>query len=481
MKKQAVNPYLPSWEYIPDGEPHVFGGRVYIYGSHDKFNGVSFCLNDYVGWSAPVDDLSDWRYEGVTWRKKQAPGLNIGFMNSMFASDCCRGPDGRYYLYYFIGFKSVISVAVCDTPAGKFEFLGRVKYADGKVIGSKKEPLQFDPAIFVDDDGRVYLYTGFGPVKAPPFMLGKKPTVKGAMCFELEPDMTTVKSEGFTYIGVPAEAGAKGTPYEGHGFFEAASMRKFNGKYYFVYSSILGHELCYAVSDNPMTGFKYGGTLVSNGDIGVNGHTNPKDAGDFTGNTHGGLVEANGKYYVFYHRQTNRHQFSRQACAEEIKMNPDGGFEQAERTSCGLNGGPLRGEGKYEARIACVLKAKQGNRFYMFGKKNNEPYFTQTGADREDNPDQYIANFGDGCTAGFKYFDLQNPKNISVTVKGAAKGKLSVTDNEYGGNTLAEIEINPSKQYFGFSAPLIAASGKTALFFKFAGAGTFDFKEFELR
>ena len=39
MKKQAFNPYLPSWEYIPDGEPYVFGDRVYIYGSHDFYNG----------------------------------------------------------------------------------------------------------------------------------------------------------------------------------------------------------------------------------------------------------------------------------------------------------------------------------------------------------------------------------------------------------------------------------------------------------
>ena len=54
MKKQAFNPYLPSWEYVPDGEPHVFGDRVYVYGSHDRFNGETFCLNDYICWSAPV-------------------------------------------------------------------------------------------------------------------------------------------------------------------------------------------------------------------------------------------------------------------------------------------------------------------------------------------------------------------------------------------------------------------------------------------
>ena len=58
MKRQAFNPYLPSWEYIPDGEPHVFGDRVYIYGSHDYFNGNVFCLGDYVCYSAPVTDLT---------------------------------------------------------------------------------------------------------------------------------------------------------------------------------------------------------------------------------------------------------------------------------------------------------------------------------------------------------------------------------------------------------------------------------------
>ncbi len=35
MKKQVFNPFFPLNEYIPDGEPHVFGDRVYLYGSHD--------------------------------------------------------------------------------------------------------------------------------------------------------------------------------------------------------------------------------------------------------------------------------------------------------------------------------------------------------------------------------------------------------------------------------------------------------------
>ena len=47
MKKEAVNPFLPEDVYIADGEPHVFGDRVYLFGSHDKENGDTFCMLDY--------------------------------------------------------------------------------------------------------------------------------------------------------------------------------------------------------------------------------------------------------------------------------------------------------------------------------------------------------------------------------------------------------------------------------------------------
>lgn len=120
MRHPGVNPYLPLWEYVPDGEPHVFGDRVYLYGSHDRFNGYNFCLNDYVGWSAPVTDLSDWRYEGVLYRRTQDP-RNADGRQCLYAPDVARGPDGRYYLYYALDGTSMISVAVCDTPAGAYE------------------------------------------------------------------------------------------------------------------------------------------------------------------------------------------------------------------------------------------------------------------------------------------------------------------------------------------------------------------------
>ena len=116
--KQAVNPYMPSWEYVPDAEPHVVGDRVYVYGSHDIFNGLNFCLGDYVCWSAPVNDLGNWRYEGCIYKREQDPAApRIRLTNGLAAPDMVQGPDGRFYLYYFMGGTKMISVAVCDEPA----------------------------------------------------------------------------------------------------------------------------------------------------------------------------------------------------------------------------------------------------------------------------------------------------------------------------------------------------------------------------
>ncbi len=474
--KQAFNPYLPSYEYVPDGEPHLFDGRVYVYGSHDLFNGASFCLGDYVCWSAPADNLADWRYEGVIYRRKQDPLGKDGIMNAMYAPDVCRGKDGRYYLYYFIGYKGLISVAVSDTPAGKYEFLDFVRYADGTPIGKKGEPLQFDPGVF-DDGGKFYLYTGFGPVNYPAFLLGgHKPSRHGAMCFELCDDMRTVKGD-FTYIGVKGKAEGKGTPYEGHEFFEASSMRKFGGKYYFIYSSFRGHELCYAVSDRPDGGFVYGGTLVSIGDVGLG--VTEKNARNYLGNTHGSILEIGGQYYVFYHRHTNRHAFSRQACAEKIRFE-DGKFLQAEVTSCGLNSGPLEGLGTYEARIACGLYSERGSYFsgVMKKPKGRRPYFTQSGKDREKDPDQYIANFCGGSCALFRYFDLQRATKIAVTVRGVGGGVIVVRTEE-GGKPCAILPIPRGKGERTVCADFSAA-GVLPLCFSYEGKGRVDFLSFTL-
>lgn len=137
-----------------------------------------------------------------------------------------------------------------------------------------------------------------------------------------------------------------------------------------------------------------------------------------------------------------------------------------------------------------VVKGPDG-RYYLFyefaylktrekDKKNLHPYFTQSGADREDNPDQYIANMKDGSSAGFKYFNFNKLSSVSVSVRGSGEGKIEVKTQD-GGPAIAEIAISSSADWTEFSADLKEpVSGEKALYFTYKGKGYIDFKEFEL-
>ncbi|WP_166244255.1 family 43 glycosylhydrolase [Paenibacillus turpanensis] len=483
MPKQAFNPYLPSYEYIPDGEPYVFGDRLYVYGSHDRFNGKLFCLNDYVCWSAPVDDLSDWRYEGVIYRKTQDP-MNTWGWYQMFAPDVAKGTDGRYYLYYTLSFRSVMAIAVCDTPAGKYEFYGYVSRPNGELLWNKSgDPFLFDPGVLVDEDGSVYLYSGFAPKKEVPSFLtgGKRRTCKGGYVIQLQPDMKTVIGE--PELILPKAGEAAGTGFEGHEFFEASSIRKIKDIYYFIYSSINGHELCYATSKRPTGGFVFGGTIISNGDLYLNGHSSDQRALNYIGNNHGSIVQVGDQWYVFHHRQTNRHHYSRQGLAEPIEINEDGSIPQVELTSCGLNNEPLLGRGEYEARIACHLMSWEGAGRYgvYFGNIpfRKHPYFTQSGKDRESSPDQYIANMRHGAVAGFKYFLIEDLQEIAVCVRGRASGYMLISTGLHEG-PIAKIPVHPSKEFVYFRTKVNMENGKQALYFTYEGSGKLDFRSFVL-
>ena len=482
---QAMNPFLPSYEYVPDGEPRIFGDRLYLYGSHDAFNGEDFCVNDYVCYSAPLSDLADWRYEGVIYRAGQDPMNTEGNMH-MCAPDCVQGPDGRYYLYYQLHMLLCTSVAVADTPVGPFEFYGHVQHPDGTPWGMKAgDTYAFDPGILIDDDGEVYCYVGFSPVgmlKSIFQSFGCK--IDGGVCLHLDKDMKTVI--GDEKPTVPGHDLAVGSAYGEngeHGFFEASSPRKIGGKYYLVYSSFLSHELCYAVSDRPDGDFQYGGTIVSIGDVGLDGRS-AENALNQLGNTHGGMVEVDSQWYIFYHRQSNKSKCARQGCAEKIQIMPDGSIPQVEVTSCGLNKGPLKAKGTYEARIACNLTAKEGVLFYNEvhepDEQNLYPFFTQTGTDRENSPDQYIANMKDGAMTGFKYLDFDgDEKQIAVTVAGNAQGVLKVYTDQ-AGQHVAALEVHTDGQKVTVSTDLGCGTGVKPLYFVYEGSGSLDFHTFTI-
>ena len=392
----------------------------------------------------------------------------------------CRGVDGRYYLYYAFDFMGIMGVAVCDTPAGKYQFLGHVHYPNGTVWGRRKgDQFPFDPGVLADDNGRIWLYSGFY-TPTPAFVTGfKKLRNDGGTVVELERDMLTIKGE--PQVIFPKEGPGS---FSNHEFFEASSIRKDGDKYIFVYSSRHNHELCYAVSGRPDGGFTFGGTLVSQGDLFLDGNEDERKGLNYLGNTHGGLLNIGEDWYIFYHRQTNRHSYSRQACAEKLVRSPDGSFRQAEVTSCGLNGGPLRGIGRYPAYIACNLWSRDGVGRYDCPSPRRafaaHPYFTQTGKDREGNGDQYIANMRDGAVAGFKYFDIRGVKAVSVELSGTAEGEFLLSDTPGFQTISARIPLKLIDGWAEFRAGCALDNGARTLYFKFCGVGSVDFHSFLL-
>ncbi len=259
----ARNPIV-SHIFTADPSAHVFDGRVYVYASHDPDQQAAYEMNDYHVFSS--DDLVNWRDHGVvlssadTWAKY------------LYAPDCCYSQkQGKYYLY-FPDSGSGIGVAVADGPAGPFQDALGKPLVDSQLPGVADVDWIFDPTCFIDDDGQAYLYFGGGQPN----------TGDNARVVRLNDDMISLRDTSATTIVAPD-------------FFEAPYAHKYRGKYYFSYSTTYAQHapaIDYMVSDQPMTGFQYAGTVLPNPE---------DDEGD---NNHHSLLEYEGRWYIFYHSRT---------------------------------------------------------------------------------------------------------------------------------------------------------------------------------
>lgn len=492
--KTVYNPYLPLDVYIPDGEPHVFEDRLYVFGSHDKEGGNGYCLLDYEAWSAPVDDLTAWRCEGIIYQAHQDPSYDPnGKYRHMYAPDVVQGADKRYYLYYALSggcFTGPIHVAVCDTPAGKYEYYGEVCNPDGSTFD---RCITFDPSI-LNDDGEIYLYFGWA-LSAPQLrglgnvakVLMKKllmPTlekkmfdktsaqikreslgIQGANVVKLRKDMLTVE-EGPSRI-VPGVMDSSKTSFEGHAFFEASSIRKIGDTYYFIYSGESCNELCYATSKYPDRDFTYQGVLISNGDV-FRDKRLAEQQENITTNNHGSLVEVNNQWYIFYHRHTHKTYYSRQGCAEKITRLPDDRFQQAEVTSCGLNTSALPTKGTFPAAIACHIWNGKAPDFRQDMTQVAFPHVTHGGNQR------FLSQITDGSRIGFKYFVFTGISTLKLMLRGNASGTVTIL---IGDKEQAKVDVAPSADWTEYTVR-INESGTHSLWLDFNGTGELDMLEF---
>ena len=344
----AQNPYLPLWEHVPDGEPRVFEDpdnpgtfRAYIIGSHDVAY-TRYCGPDIRMWSAPVEDLSQWRDEGPIFTHY----VN-GQWDTMFAPDLVEVKNritGKktYWLYpHSRGWQRVPMVCRGDRPDGPFTPVNLTEDGTKCVPGSF---IDFDPSVFVEnitdkkdkdyDKGfRAYVFYGF----------------QHSTAVELDQNTMYSKREGTEPIDpfIPASS-ADGrlldkpgseykALYEGQNpldfnFFEASSIRQVGNKYVMVFSGYSGKEyglgntnsaLRYAYGDSPLGPWRSGGVLVDSRGVVLNEDGTKLITTNFGHNTHGSLQEINGQWYVFYHRPPRGFGNARQSMVAPVKITYD--------------------------------------------------------------------------------------------------------------------------------------------------------------
>ena len=340
----AGNPYLPLWEHLPDGEPRVFEDpdnpgkyRVYIIGSHDvRFR--SYCGPDIREWSAPVEDLSDWRDEGPIFTYPVG-----GQWDVMYAPDLVevKRKDGKkeYYLYpHSRGRNREAMVTKGDRPDGPFTPVNMTEDGMGTVAGST---MGFDPAVFIEyitDPNDPDYSVGFRAYGFWGFQRSFAGQLDQSTMYSLRPG-----TEAISYF-IPASSrygvirDPEGTTYPrvypgedlgSFNFFEAASIRKVGNKYVWVYSGYSGPDyglsstnsaLRYAYGDSPLGPWKTGGVLVdSRGPVPAQDGSTLQTS--YSGhNTHGSIQQINDQWYVFYHRAPRGYGYARQPMVAPVQV-----------------------------------------------------------------------------------------------------------------------------------------------------------------
>ncbi len=464
LSANAQNPYLPLWEHLPDGEPRVFDDpdnpghqRAYIIGSHDVTY-TAYCGPDIRMWSAPVEDLSQWRDEGpiFTW-------FVNGQWDTMFAPDLVETVDrttGKktYWLYpHSRGWRRVPMVCKGDRPNGPFTPVNLTADGTQCLPGSL---IDFDPSVFIEnitdkkdpdyDKGyRAYVFYGFQHSTAVELdqqtMYSQRPGTE-----RIDPFIPASSRDGklLDKEGSEYKALYSGQNPLDFNFFEASSIRKVGNKYVMVFSGYSGKEyglgntnsaLRYAYGDSPLGPWRSGGVLVDSRGVVLNEDGSKLITTNAAHNTHGSIQEINGQWYVFYHRPPRGFGNARQPMVAPVKITWDkkpvakGGqvritgydpfaknnewtakaadgneYTGAEVTSEGFHIFGLPPYGYYSAGIACYMDGPNANNYMQ---DNHDVW----------NNSMDLAGLQNGSIIGFKYFNFEGLSQDAKGIK-AFKG-----------------------------------------------------------
>ena len=406
--------------------------------------------------------INEWRYDGEILRVKEnalgEPLNDKGLSDVLYAPDVAEKieADGTKMYYLFpndmeFGRRSLI--AKSRRPDGPFEACNWSKENPSWTEGI----LEFDPSVFIDDDGRVYGYWGF----------------ECSYAAELDPNTMCTLKDG-TQIITDMISSSK-TDEDVFRFFEASSMRKIEDKYVLVYSRVTldgefglpasNYTLAYAYGDGPLGPWTYGGTIIDGRGREIDENGNVIASGYVAGNTHGGICQIKDQWYVFYHRQTGTNEYARQAMVAPITVKVEkgkGGKVEISEGEYNSEGFSLDGLNPLEAHSAAVACWYTGPKVAIHEYPNNIFFgsYIASGYGTEDkfeapyalrNNTNQIVNNTDGSIVGYKYFNFtethgrRNLKLILNVVPEGVDGTITVMADRpwtsQGGVVLGSIDL----------------------------------------
>lgn len=405
---EGQNPILPpTWGlYIADGEPHVFNGRMYLYGSKDCYNGFNskgengYCSEYYhTIWS---DDLIHWNDAGESLDMNDIPIELLGRSKRLWAPDVFQCPVSKKYYMVTCTNGQKIFILESDSPEGPF--------TNPRYVTLNGEELdRIDPCVLVDDDQKVY-------IGLPKFIVA-----------QLDPnDYSKILPQ--TVVDLRPSMPDDNEPFEG------PSMRKRNGIYYYIYIQNVGNikkdgacptRMVYMTSRSPLGPYTYQGLVVTTYDYPA------------TINVHGSIEPFNGEWYVAYHRIIPGLRRTRVPNFDKVTFNDDGTIRQVLMSSSGVKGS-FSIDDRIQASSAVLFSTDRSNSRLRIRSE-------ATGAPNEfkmtDYP--YLSFDRSGQWALYRYMDFtQKFSSISFTLQSTkAGGVLELRKGAVDGELVATVDL----------------------------------------
>ena len=362
--------------YTADPAPMVYKDRLYLYTTHDEDELVNdfYTMNDWRCFS--TTDMVNWTDHGVIFSLD-----DIEWADARAWAPQAVERNGKFYLYCPVHKKNggmAIAVGISDKPEGPYTDLGYPLVDEG-------DWNDIDPTVFIDDDGKAYLYWGNPQLYSAQLSSSMTSLLKEPNAVDMTTEAFGGYKENDNIIG--------GDCYE-----EGPWLTKYGDTYYLVYAAGgVPEHIAYSTSSSPLGPWKYRGTIM------------PTQGGSFT--NHPGVVEYKGHWYFFYHNGAlpRGGGFTRSVCVEEFKFNEDGTFPTINMTTKGPN--PIGTLNPYVRQEAETMAASGGT--------TSDGLYIRSGVDTDRGV--YIKDIDNGDYIRVREVDFgeSGAKSLKLCVKGS--------------------------------------------------------------